>query len=52
MLNDGTRIISVDLEKEMKKSFMEYSMSVITSRLCRSAATDSNRSIEEFIYHV
>ena len=32
MLNDGTRIISVDLEKEMKKSFMEYSMSVITSR--------------------
>lgn len=26
------RIISVDLEKEMKKSFLEYSMSVIISR--------------------
>ena len=31
MQNDG-KIISVDLEKEMKKSFLDYSMSVITSR--------------------
>ena len=29
-LND--RIIDVDLEKEMKKSFLDYSMSVIVSR--------------------
>ena len=27
-----TKVVSVDLEKEMKKSFLEYSMSVIVSR--------------------
>jgi len=32
MQNDGTRIIPVDIEKEMKKSFLDYSMSVIASR--------------------
>ena len=26
------KLINVDLEKEMRKSFIEYSMSVITSR--------------------
>lgn len=31
MQNDG-KIIPVDLEKEMKKSFLDYSMSVITAR--------------------
>lgn len=29
---ENSRIISVDLEKEMKKSFLDYSMSVIMSR--------------------
>lgn len=29
---DNSNIISVDIEKEMKKSFIEYSMSVIVSR--------------------
>lgn len=29
---DGTKIITVDLDKEMRKSFLEYSMSVIVSR--------------------
>ena len=33
MYNDeNTKIINVDIENEMKKSFMEYSMSVIVSR--------------------
>ncbi len=32
MQNDGTKIIPVDIEKEMKKSFLDYSMSVIASR--------------------
>ena len=32
MNQDGTKIISVDIEKEMKKSFLDYSMSVIISR--------------------
>ena len=30
--NHANRTIEVDLEKEMKKSFLEYSMSVIVSR--------------------
>ena len=29
---ENNRIINVDLEKEMKKSFLDYSMSVIVSR--------------------
>lgn len=29
---DGQKLIPVDIEKEMKKSFLDYSMSVITSR--------------------
>ena len=32
MFNDNTKIIPVDIEKEMKKSFLDYSMSVIVSR--------------------
>ncbi len=32
MFNDNTKVIPVDIEKEMKKSFLEYSMSVIVSR--------------------
>lgn len=32
MQQDSTRIIPVDIEKEMKKSFLDYSMSVIASR--------------------
>ena len=32
MLNDMSKVIPVDIEKEMKRSFMEYSMSVIVSR--------------------
>ncbi len=31
-LQDNQKIITVDLEKEMKKSFLDYSMSVIVSR--------------------
>lgn len=31
-INEGTKVIPVDIEKEMRKSFMEYSMSVIVSR--------------------
>ena len=31
-IEENNRIISVDLEKEMKKSFLDYSMSVIMSR--------------------
>ncbi|MVB10899.1 DNA gyrase subunit A [Caprobacter fermentans] len=31
-IEENSRIISVDLEKEMKKSFLDYSMSVIVSR--------------------
>ena len=30
--NEYNKIINVDLEKEMKKSFLDYSMSVIVSR--------------------
>ncbi len=29
---DNSKVISVDIEKEMKKSFLDYSMSVIVSR--------------------
>ena len=32
MLNDGIKVIHVDIEKEMKKSFLDYSMSVIVRR--------------------
>ena len=32
MNNDGTKVINVDIGKEMKKSFIEYSMSVIVDR--------------------
>lgn len=31
-IEENNRIVSVDLEKEMKKSFLDYSMSVIVSR--------------------
>ncbi len=31
-IEENSRIINVDLEKEMKKSFLDYSMSVIVSR--------------------
>ena len=29
---EGQKLIQVDIEKEMKKSFLDYSMSVITAR--------------------
>ncbi|MBQ7817147.1 MAG: DNA gyrase subunit A, partial [Oscillospiraceae bacterium] len=32
LLNDNTKYIDVDIDKEMKKSFLDYSMSVIVSR--------------------
>lgn len=32
LLNDENKIISVDIDKEMQKSFLDYSMSVIMSR--------------------
>ncbi len=32
MINDNSKVIKIDIEKEMSKSFMEYSMSVIVSR--------------------
>lgn len=31
-INEGTKVIPVDIAKEMKKSFLDYSMSVIVSR--------------------
>ena len=31
-MQENDRIINVDLEKEIKKSFLDYSMSVIVSR--------------------
>ena len=31
-LNDNSKVIKIDVEKEMKKSFLEYSMSVIVAR--------------------
>ena len=32
MLNDNTKYLNVDIDKEMRKSFLDYSMSVIVSR--------------------
>jgi DNA gyrase subunit A len=32
MIHDGQQIVNVNIEEEMKKSYMEYSMSVIVSR--------------------
>ncbi len=32
MYTDGSKIISVDIEREMKKSYLDYSMSVIVGR--------------------
>ena len=32
MENNGSKVITIDTEKEMKKSFLDYSMSVIVSR--------------------
>ena len=32
MINDYSKVIPVDIQKEMKKSFLDYSMSVIVSR--------------------
>ena len=34
MTFDNQKIVNVDINKEMKKSFLDYSMSVITSRAC------------------
>ena len=32
LINDNTKYINVDIDKEMKSSFLNYSMSVIVSR--------------------
>ncbi|MFQ9873158.1 MAG: DNA gyrase subunit A, partial [Oscillospiraceae bacterium] len=32
MFSEGSNIIPVDIEREMKKSFLDYSMSVIVAR--------------------
>ena len=32
MFSDASTVINVDIENEMKKSFLDYSMSVIVSR--------------------
>ena len=32
MFSDNSKVISVDIDKEMRKSFLEYSMSVIVAR--------------------
>ena len=32
LINDNTKYINVDIDKEMKNSFLNYSMSVIVSR--------------------
>lgn len=32
MFNDNSKVINVDIDKEMRKSFLEYSMSVIVAR--------------------
>ena len=29
---DGTKVITVDIDKEMRKSYLDYSMSVIVGR--------------------
>lgn len=31
-IHEGTKVVTVDIEKEMRKSFLDYSMSVIVSR--------------------
>ena len=32
MFNDNSKVFNVDIDKEMRKSFLEYSMSVIVAR--------------------
>ena len=32
MYNDNSKVRNVDIDKEMRKSFLEYSMSVIVAR--------------------
>ena len=31
MFNDNSKVFNVDIDKEMRKSFLEYSMSVIVA---------------------
>ena len=47
---EDQKIIDVDLNKEMRKSFLDYSMSVIVSRACRMFGMASSQcTAESFI---
>ncbi len=47
------KIINVDIEREMKKSFLDYSMSVIVSRALPDVRDRTKTgSQKNFIYHV
>ena len=39
ILFENQKVVDVDMELEVKKSFLEYSMSVIISALCPTSAT-------------
>lgn len=39
---ENQKIVSVQMEKEVRQSFIEYAMSVIVSRRCRTYGTDSS----------
>ena len=45
MADIAKEIYPVNLEDEMRQSYLEYAMSVIVGRACRTCATASSRCI-------
>ena len=41
-------ILHINIEEEMKKPYLDYAMSVIVGRACRTSATDLNQYIDAF----
>lgn len=48
----GSNVIQVDVEKEMKTSFMDYSMSVIVSRALPDVRDGSSGAPPDPLHHV
>ena len=49
--NSNSKIISRNIENEMEKSFLDYSMSVIVSRALPDVRTDLSLYTEEYSTH-
>ena len=52
MEQENNKIITVDIEQEMKKSFLDYSMSVIVSRALPDVRDGLKPVHRRSLYHV